>query len=214
MKFCPSCQSAYTDESLRFCLQDGAELVGSNAGNYPTQVLGEQETVMARKTPVTSDGEQDRLTPVGAIQAEGKRTSPILIVVLTAVGMCLLFGGIAAAWLLISNVDSRKGVSGLNSNYSTPVVLPTVTNTNSKIDDDTVWNPIDPNASLDGDRITYYRGTTAEKCQADCEVNSKCRGFALIRAGFYNPSDPPMCYLLSKVSGSTPSPCCIAGVKK
>ena len=35
MKRCPTCQSTYTDDSLRFCLQDGAQLV--RAGEAPSR---------------------------------------------------------------------------------------------------------------------------------------------------------------------------------
>ncbi len=211
MKYCPSCQSTYTDESLRFCLQDGTGLVGGDSGNYRTQELDERETVV-RKNPVTFDLEQDQ---VFATQPEVKRSNPLLIAILTALGMCVVFGGIAAVLLLVSYSSSTNDVSNLNSNHATPIVMPTMpANANSGVDGWTVWQPIDPNASLNGERLTYYRGTTAQQCQADCEADPKCRGFGLVRQGFYNPEDPPMCYLLSKVTSSTPSACCISGVKK
>lgn len=213
MKICPSCQSTYTDESLRFCLQDGTDLVSGNTGNHLTQELGERETVV-RRDPISSDWEKSRVTQAAAIRPEAKRSNPLLIVILTAVGMCIFFGGIAAAWLLLSYGGS-KNASALNSNYATPVVMPTMpANTNSLIDAPTDWLPIDFNASLNGERLTYYRGTTVEQCQADCDANPKCRAFGLVRAGAYNPDDPPMCYLLSKVTSSTPSSCCISGIKK
>jgi hypothetical protein len=76
------------------------------------------------------------------------------------------------------------------------------------------WEWINNQASLTGTNLTYYRGTTAQQCQADCANNANCKGFTLIRAGAYNPNDPPMCYLASAVTGSTASTCCISGVKK
>ena len=213
MKYCPSCRSTYTDESLRFCLQDGTDLVIGNAGNHLTQELGERETVV-RRDPTSSDWEKSRVTQAAPIRPVTKRSNPLLIVILTAVGMCILFGGIAAAWLLVS-YSSKNGASAINSNYATPVVMPTISaNTNSGIEGPPGWQAIDLNASLNGERLTYYRGTTVEQCQADCDANSKCRAFGLVRAGFYNPEDPPMCYLLTKVTSSTPSPCCISGIKK
>ncbi|HET9765890.1 MAG TPA: hypothetical protein VFS60_03525, partial [Thermoanaerobaculia bacterium] len=65
----------------------------------------------------------------------------------------------------------------------------------------------DDGASLDGDRLTFYATTTADQCEADCWADVRCAGWALIRQGFYAPTDPPMCYLLSRVTASTPSPC-------
>ncbi|MBK6750963.1 MAG: hypothetical protein KA956_12805 [Pyrinomonadaceae bacterium] len=210
MKICPSCQSSYTDETLRFCLQDGTELIGSNSGNYPTQVLPEMETVV-RRDPITTDDQKIRMTHA-TVTPDGRGSNTLLIVGLTAVGMCVLFGGIAAAWLFMGSNSSKTG-SGLNSNYKTPTVMPTIS-ANANTDAWTLWEPIDFNASLNGDRLTFYRGTTYERCQADCDADPKCRAFGLVRAGFYNPEDPPMCYLLTKVTGSTPSACCISGIKK
>ncbi len=77
-----------------------------------------------------------------------------------------------------------------------------------------LWSEIDPSSSLNGTNLTYYPGTTVESCMADCDRNQNCRGFALIRAGFYNAGDPPMCYLVSAVTSATKSNCCLSAVKK
>jgi hypothetical protein len=77
----------------------------------------------------------------------------------------------------------------------------------------TGWGPTDHQSSLQGETLTYYGGTTPEKCQIDCGGNPKCKAFTFIRAGAYNPNDPPMCYLISKVSGSSKHSCCISAVK-
>jgi hypothetical protein len=76
------------------------------------------------------------------------------------------------------------------------------------------WEPINNQASLNGTNLTYYRGTTAQQCQADCGGNANCKGFTLIRAGAYNRNDPPMCYLLSAVTQVAAHSCCISGIKK
>lgn len=76
------------------------------------------------------------------------------------------------------------------------------------------WGATNYNAGLNGTNLTYYRGTTAEQCQADCEKNPKCKGFTLIRAGAYNANDPVMCYLMSEATSFAPSPCCISAIKK
>jgi hypothetical protein len=68
-------------------------------------------------------------------------------------------------------------------------------------------------SSIQGTTLTYYRGTTPEKCQADCGANLQCKAFTLIKAGAYNPGDPPMCYLISAITVSGPSSCCISAVK-
>lgn len=69
------------------------------------------------------------------------------------------------------------------------------------------------NSSIDGKTLTFYQGTTPERCQADCAANTQCKAFGLVKAGFYNPGDPAMCYLLSEVTAQNPHACCISAVK-
>ena len=69
------------------------------------------------------------------------------------------------------------------------------------------------NNNINGKTLTFYRGTTPEKCQADCAANPLCKAFALVKAGFYNPSDPPMCYLVAEVTSQNASPCCTSAIK-
>ena len=76
------------------------------------------------------------------------------------------------------------------------------------------WGETNYNAGLNGKALTFYRGTTPEQCQADCEKNPNCKGFTLIRAGAYNANDPAMCYLMSEATSFAPSPCCISAIKK
>jgi hypothetical protein len=77
----------------------------------------------------------------------------------------------------------------------------------------TGWGPRNEQASLNGTNLTYYRGSTADQCQADCTRNENCKAFTFIRAGAYNAADPPMCYLISEATGFSPSPCCISAIK-
>jgi hypothetical protein len=77
-----------------------------------------------------------------------------------------------------------------------------------------VWGRRNDQAGLTGERITYYPVTSTEKCEADCEGNPNCKAYTYIRAGHYNPTDPPMCYLMSAAYDFTPSPCCISAIKR
>ncbi len=219
MKYCPSCQTTYADESLRFCLQDGTGLRElSENPPLPTVDWSEKETVV-RQNPVTAGWEQkSRITEGAAVQPDAKKSNTLMTITLTALVMCLVFGGIGFGWLLFGGKGSEdKNLSNVYANKKS-TQTPTPANTdgrsnNSNTNDIAGWEPIDFNASLNGERLTYYRGTTVEACRADCEADARCAGFGLVRAGYYNPSDPPMCYLLSKVTGSTPSSCCISGIK-
>ncbi|MDX6695943.1 MAG: hypothetical protein QOF02_3546 [Blastocatellia bacterium] len=126
MKRCPVCQSVYADDSLRFCLQDGATLEsareqsasdefktlvlpeGSGAGRElpPTEVLppGSQQTARPRQpSPTAQPGPRDT-NPVTNQNIEGAapRRSMATIVGLTVVGTIVLLalGGLGA-WLLL-----------------------------------------------------------------------------------------------------------------
>jgi hypothetical protein len=68
-------------------------------------------------------------------------------------------------------------------------------------------------SSLQGTTLTFYPGTTPEKCQADCGANAGCNAFTLIKAGAYTPGAPAMCYLISAVTASANSSCCISAIK-
>lgn len=225
MKYCPSCQTTYADESLRFCLQDGTglrEFFGNEP--LPTVEMRELETVV-RQTPVTSGWDPNRVTQGAVIEPKGKKNNTLLTVIVTVLVMCIFFGGIAVVWMFLSNKGAEnKNLSGFKTDNTnkktnrtaTPANMDVITQ-NKKPDStpgDLDWDRIDNNASLNGERLTYYRGTTVEQCQADCAANPNCKAFTLIRAAAYNPQDPPMCYLLSKVTGSTPHSCCISGIKK
>lgn len=87
-----------------------------------------------------------------------------------------------------------------------PESLPTV-------ESQTGWGPINDKASLNGTPLTYYPAPSAQRCQSDCSGNPNCKGFNFIRAGAYNRNDPAMCYLISQVTNSVPSSCCISAVK-
>lgn len=213
MKYCPSCQNIFADDTLRFCLQDGTGLrdYADNAP-APTVDFSERETVVRQK-PMTSDWQPSRVTQGATVEPEAKKSNTFPVIIITALVMCLFFGGLFVVWQMLGSSDSENangknkvsvndnGGSRNNKTTPTPDVTPR-------------WEATDYNASLNGERLTYYQGTTPEKCKADCDENPKCKGFGSVRAGFYNANDPPMCYLLSEVTSSTPSACCISAVKK
>jgi hypothetical protein len=241
MKYCPTCQITYADESLRFCLQDGTGLREvSGAAPLPTQDFREPETVV-RQAPVTN-GWANRASSGATLEPEVKSGKTLLAVIATAAAMCLLFGGIGIGWLLLGGnqtenknstaLRNEKTNSGANTKITTPDIntvnanarpSPTspLANTGRENQNDNVtglggigWEPIDYNASLNGERITYYPGTIAGECQKDCRMNPKCVAFTYIRAGAYNPQDSAMCYLMSKVTGTAYATCCISGISK
>lgn len=223
MRYCPGCQSVYADESLRFCLQDGSQLLvyPGEISPLPTQSFGEAETVVRQK-PITSEWERGSITRSSSMPSGAKNFNPLLIVFMTALGMCVFWGGMAGVWLLLGGSEHKKS-SDINNTVNSSSRIKINANTNERTQSNKTdsgsnkvsgWKLIDYQASLNGENLTYYRGTTAEQCQADCAANPKCAGFTLIRAGAYNAGDPPMCYLAAKVTGAVTHACCISGIKK
>src|SRR5262245_14825623 len=103
MKVCPSCKTQYTDDSLAFCLQDGARLVQSETTS-PTAAFAETETVVRNRD---DDSEATRWRQTEATMAsrpagEGKSSSVLLIVAVIGLVLFVFIGGIAAlAWIVL-----------------------------------------------------------------------------------------------------------------
>ena len=139
MKYCPSCQTNYADDTLRFCLQDGTQLAEFPDQSSPTIFLTESETQVSPKRveplgqiPPSQNWEQSQVTRVSSPEPEPKKSNTAIAVLLTALGMFVLFGlAGTGAWLYFKNgtpeVVQNKNVSSPNSNGQ---ILNT--NTNSK----------------------------------------------------------------------------------
>jgi hypothetical protein len=96
MKICPQCQTAYSDDTLQFCLQDGAPLTVQTPSNNWTNA----ETLVSPE----QISEQSQITRISARQPETKKPNTALTVLLTAFAMLLIFGIIgAAAWMYLKN---------------------------------------------------------------------------------------------------------------
>ena len=133
MKICPQCRNKYTDETLNFCLQDGAELIGigSESGSAPTVSLEESETIVSSRPPeqITiaagnskeSDWEESRVTKIGSIRTESSDSpKTIKAVVLTAVTMLVLFGLTGLGALVYYNLADGEVADTPDSNINRP----------------------------------------------------------------------------------------------
>jgi hypothetical protein len=122
MKVCPECKTQYSDDTLRFCLQDGTPLV-EPFDPAPTLVMNRPEIETDPRgrridIPVAND---DRNPPPPGTNAvferpvKGRSRTPITIAA-TALGMLLLFGiGGLGAWLYFSN----RNPEAVNSSAAT-----------------------------------------------------------------------------------------------
>jgi hypothetical protein len=134
MKRCPTCQSTYTDDSLRFCLQDGATLVAvSGSGPTPpdvnktmrieraaraedpppTEILNPSvlPTAYAQRPPLTTPQQQARPTEPGthdlASPPSTERNTLVIPITIAATVLVLMLGGIGA-WLLFSDRNRER----------------------------------------------------------------------------------------------------------
>ncbi len=126
MKICPACQNQYTDDTLQFCLQDGTPLTFARQADTPTAVLGETETHAALggdkfQVPIHQPTSTPPVSHVTAVP-QGKKSNTAMAVLLTVVGMLILFGvaGVAA-WFYLRKPEA-KVVSNVGNNAVTPVV--------------------------------------------------------------------------------------------
>jgi ketosteroid isomerase-like protein len=155
MKRCPTCQREYADDSLRFCLQDGATLlsvsdesassdpyatltlpaaVSGRSEPPPTEVLGAHtsETIQSPK-PIPTASQQPRATMRDAqgFAAPQKSQNSALVAVLTVVVVILLLALVGiGAWVLLRDKKGGEEVErrGNNNQGNT-----TTTNSNGSI---------------------------------------------------------------------------------
>jgi len=125
MKKCPVCQTTYADDSLRFCLTDGAglltlpdgeETVAFGAGSNPIRVDVVPETTPAFVSPTSPP------LPVG------RKKASLFVWLFAALIVAVFLGGVVvvAAWLVIKN-----GRDANNSKVSTANPSPTATAKNT-----------------------------------------------------------------------------------
>lgn len=150
MKRCPTCQRTYTDDSLRFCLQDGATLLSASEplspGDSPQTLILDQRTAPTAETPghVSHTTPQlstpTRVSPDAAPRpASSNRVLTAGVVIIAVLLLALV--GIGAA-LLLSRGDSQgnrnttaaegsRGAGNSDSNGNTGSAASPETNTNN-----------------------------------------------------------------------------------
>ncbi|MEO8072868.1 MAG: hypothetical protein ABI686_06445 [Acidobacteriota bacterium] len=144
MKQCPNCQTTYTDDTLKFCLQDGTPLVSSaNAQTeMPTVSFTDSETLVSPRQverldiPVersnSQDWEQSRQTQISEFQPEAKKSKTFLIVALTAFVTLLLFGGAVGTWFYLKK-DKTAVVQNNNNKGAVNQNIPPKNNLNAEV---------------------------------------------------------------------------------
>lgn len=229
MKSCPACNRTYADETLTFCLEDGSILSAPYDPDETRQIFRPSDTdsILTRVSYNKARSTNPNQPPLPTIQSpripsaylenvqyqKKSKAGNKLWLAVAGILVC-----IAAVSLVAFMVWSNAVKMPANNNVITRNQNSDQTNSNRIIDrdkkNDTGFSPLDYQASLTGENLTYYPGTSPEQCQADCAKNERCKGFTFIRAGAYNPNDSAMCYLASLVKDSVPHACCISAVKR
>ena len=129
MKTCPSCHTQYTDDTLRFCLQDGTRLDALPATRQPTVSLAGQEVETVAKADIPPRGsevtrwkQKSEVTHLSPLREQPSGGSKMALAVATAaVAMLLLFGlaGIGA-WIYFKSRgdDVARIANNGNTNQS------------------------------------------------------------------------------------------------
>ena len=137
MKVCPQCRTEYTDDALKYCLQDGTPLFDAPVQITSPDFTTESETVISPKRvePIrfdppssyqSSQANWETNQPV-VVEREPKKSNTPMIVALTILGTILVLGlGGAGAWLYFNN---KKTIAVVNNNNSAAPNRPVNTNT-------------------------------------------------------------------------------------
>lgn len=133
MKHCPTCGSSYTDDTLVFCLQDGATLQSAGAASDPLSLVAtlrgdsqeydeETQDTKVSSTPTakipasalpTAVYQVPRSTADGATRADSYAQQPPnttrTIIITLAVAIILLAAGAVGAWIFFRGGGDRLG---------------------------------------------------------------------------------------------------------
>jgi len=178
MKYCPTCETRYDEEILRFCMKDGTPLIEEDEPNF-VQALSEpvdddpDEATVIRRNPVvppTPEADENFSVPVPrrneriVVPTVAPRSEPrarvvtpynppprpntAKVVLLTVIGTLAVLGIGAAGVYLLQN--DQESNTNINVNTSMPNLN---TNINTNIGIDTNFN-FNTNANFNANSIT------------------------------------------------------------
>ncbi|HTH38807.1 MAG TPA: hypothetical protein VL572_12605 [Pyrinomonadaceae bacterium] len=146
MKICPNCHTQYTDDTLRFCLQDGSPLTAVSATQQSTvSRAGQEVETVAREPDGSVITQLKRDSQVTRVTGHKTKSRPSVVLWIAAAAFLFMFlGGIVALgfWLyfkdrppvaanLANRNGNRNGVTpmNINPNLATPTRTPLDTST-------------------------------------------------------------------------------------
>ena len=113
MKKCPVCHSEYFDDSLNFCLSDGATLVSVSGGDQTLQMPAEQNPARVNASP---DSVPTVFPPAHSAQTARRGISPTIV--FSLFGFLFLFAVALLGYIFLK----PSNVSITNQNSPTPAV--------------------------------------------------------------------------------------------
>ena len=153
MKTCPACKTQYTDDTLRFCLQDGTPLMSTGDIETPT-VVSKQP---AWESQVT------RVAPVRP--KKGPRMAIIVAAAALAI-LALIGAAFVGTWLYFRNAQS-----GATNNISVKANIPAqIPNANAKPSSTPPISP-SPTPSPARNANTPMSANAADQSHAQSEVD-------------------------------------------
>ena len=116
MKICPTCQQTYADESLNFCLNDGAILVKKDAPFTPqeTVFMNQPQTTAPGKFPNPTAPANWGINSPAANQPKPKSRAWLWVLGIFGAVVLICGGGFVGLIALVAN-NENKNVSGNNS---------------------------------------------------------------------------------------------------
>ncbi len=155
MKYCPSCQTRYTDETLRFCLQDGTPLTEDSGASAASVEAAEEQTVISNKkdrlwNDMRAAQPQTEATPRQPVDREVRQSSTPWVI-LTAVLTTLLVAAGIGAWLYSRNPSGETANISNTANRQTGTnSIPNATASSTRTPTPTAEvTPVDSNSAVD-----------------------------------------------------------------
>src|SRR2546423_11575055 len=125
MKRCPKCQRSYNDDTLRFCLEDGASLatITREVEPPPTAILSREPATQKSSAPTIPSYPNLNVTPAAVTPA--RQSNSILTAGVVVIALLLLaLVGIAAFYVIRQSGSSES--TQVNPS-SSPTAKPTAT---------------------------------------------------------------------------------------
>ena len=136
---CPKCQKTYEDDSLNFCLEDGAVLTKQTSGGFntpPETVLMNQPRQTFPNQQFTDQRQYDwDAAPKHQVQRTSGSKGWLWVLGILGALALVCGGGLIGLIALIANMDDPNGNSNSNSSYNSNIFNTNIKNTNSTPDD-------------------------------------------------------------------------------